>query len=67
MQTWVLYANHFKMEVKMAAEKFDLTTFVILLIVFCLFKKLMTNILIILTNQSVTKDPKITVSLAAKN
>ena len=34
MQTWRLYAHYVKMTVKMAAEKFGLTTIVTLLTVF---------------------------------
>ena len=39
MQTWVLYAHYFKMSVKMVAEKFGLTTVVILLTVFVIFRQ----------------------------
>ena len=49
------------MAVKMAAEKFGLTTFVILLTVFVTFldRKLMANISIILPNNCVVQVPKI--------
>ena len=51
------------MAVKMAAEKFGLTTVVILLTAFVIFldRKLMANISLILSNNSVIKSQKIAV------